>query len=182
MKILDIILQNWRIKKAIKFISKESKVLDIGSFDGSLFKKLGSKLQYGIGIEPLLFSQEKGVNYTLYPGFFPKDMPAEKEFDSITLLAVFEHIPKEIQVEIAERCYNLLKTNGKVIITVPSEKVDIILDILIKLKLADGMEEEQHYGFKPKETVLIFKEPNFKLIHNSTFQFGLNNLFVFEKI
>jgi len=50
------------------------------------------------------------------------------------------------------------------------------------LRLIHGMSLEEHYGFKPEHTEQIFSVPQFKLLHKSTFQLGLNNLFVFEKI
>jgi hypothetical protein len=77
--------------------------------------------------------------------------------------------------------YNLLKPKGRVIVTVPSPQVDYILEILLKLKLIDGMSLEEHYGFKPSDTEIIFSK-GFKLIKKKKFQLGLNNLYVFEKV
>jgi hypothetical protein len=44
------------------------------------------------------------------------------------------------------------------------------------------MSLEEHFGFEPKDTPRIFSNPRFKLITHTSFQLGLNNLFVFERI
>ncbi len=182
MKLIDNVLRDWRISKTKKFIPKHAIILDIGAFDGMLFKKNAKKMSLGIGIEPLIKEKIVGDNYTIYPGMFPEFMPENVDFDVITMLAVFEHVPKDKQQVVAESCFKLLKKGGVVIITVPSAIVDKILDILMFLKLADGMSTDEHYGFEPEDTLKIFCKPNFKLVNKSKFQLGVNNLFVFEKL
>lgn len=59
--------------------------------------------------------------------------------------------------------------------------MDDILRWLSASKLIDGMSLEEHYGFEIENTVELFCEPLFRLAHRSTFQLGLNNLFVFER-
>lgn len=182
MKAIDRYLQSVRIAKAKKFINKNDAILDIGSVDGVMFDAWRGFISKGIGVDPTLKEIIKKNNYILYPGYFPEACPKEETFDAITLLAVLEHIPVSQQEMLAENCHQFLKSNGKLIITVPSPQVDIILAILTKLRLIDGMSLEEHFGFEPKHTTQIFSEPRFKLIHKSNFQLGLNNLFVFEKI
>jgi 2-polyprenyl-3-methyl-5-hydroxy-6-metoxy-1,4-benzoquinol methylase len=182
MKAIDKYLQRVRITKAKKFIQKNDSVLDIGSVDGVMFEAWQGFISKGIGVDPTLKEIIKKDNYILYPGYFPEACPKEENFDAITLLAVLEHIPTSQQEALAKNCHHFLKTKGKLIITVPSPQVDIILAILTKLRLIDGMSLEEHFGFEPKHTPQIFSEPRFKLIHKSHFQLGLNNLFVFEKI
>ncbi len=43
------------------------------------------------------------------------------------------------------------------------------------------MSLEEHYGFEPGDTAVIFAGPRFRLLHHSRFQLGLNHLYVFEK-
>ncbi len=142
---------------------------------------MGSRLRAGFGIEPLLSERKQGKSYTLEPGFFPKTRPDTGDWDAITLLAVLEHIPREQHAALTNACHELLKAGGRVIITVPSPFVDHILRILKTFRLIDGMSLEEHFGFDPKDTVGIFAEPRFRLIRHERFQFGLNNLYVFEK-
>ena len=178
MKWLDRYLQDQRIKKAKDYIPIGSTVLDIGSDDGILFKKV-KNIQSGIGIEPKIEKEIVGNNFRIIKGYFPNDCAGQK-FDVITLLAVLEHIPPAELEKFGFDCYDTLNTDGLVIITVPSPKVDLLLTIFQKLKLIDGMSLEEHHGFKVTDTRNIFSENTFKLIAHEKFQMGLNNLFVFQ--
>jgi hypothetical protein len=74
-----------------------------------------------------------------------------------------------------------LRSGGRLIVTVPSPAVDTILVGLRTIRLLDGMSLEQHYGFSPAETRLLFGFAGLTLTAQKRFQFGLNNLFVFVK-
>jgi SAM-dependent methyltransferase len=182
MKALDKYLQRVRINKAKKYIKKGDSVLDIGSVDGIMFEKWEGYISHGVGVDPTLKETIKTDFYQLYPGYFPNACPKGIKFNAITLLAVLEHIPTSEQKSLAENCHQYLKEGGRLIITVPSPQVDQILEILLKLKLIEGMSLEEHYGYKPEDTEQIFSSPMFKLLKKEKFQLGLNNLFVFEKI
>lgn len=180
MKFIDRFLQSWRISVAIKHIPADSLVLDVGCYDGLLFEKLGSKLSYGIGIDPLI-KHEKHSNYELLTGYFPSDLREKKQFNAITMLAVLEHIPQDVIQSFAQACADALLPGGKLIITVPDAKVDHILAVLSFLRLIDGMSLEEHHGFDVRQTPSIFGSVGLKLMNHSSFQLGLNNLFVFQK-
>ena len=75
----------------------------------------------------------------------------------------------------------MLKPGGRIVITVPSPRVDDILHLLIRLHLIAGMSAHEHYGFKPAHTLGVFAAPRFRVLKKARFQLGLNNLFVFEK-
>lgn len=182
MKKLDVILQNMRINKAQKFVRKGDAVLDIGSVEGVMFEKLRDRISSGTGIDPLLEKEVKTDLYHLIPGYFPDVVPQGKTFDVITMLAVLEHIPADKQEAMVENCWKYLNPGGRVVITVPSPTVDHILAVLTFLRLVDGMSLEEHYGFEAKDTGKLFTGKRFKMLHHSTFQLGLNHLFVFEKI
>jgi len=183
MKFLDRVLRDWRIRKCMPFVRAKDKVLDIGCFDGYLFEKLKVKsIKQSIGLDPLLIERIEKDNYTLIPGVFPDNLPNHNGFDSIVMLAVLEHIPREKQKQISIEFYKILENNGRVIITVPSPFVDHILWVLSKLRLIDGMSLDEHYGFKVEEIPQLFDTNKYKLIKHKKFQLGLNNLFVFEKL
>ena len=97
------------------------------------------------------------------------------------MFAVLEHIPRSEHLTLADACYDLLRSGGLVVITVPSRAVDHILWLLRALRLIDGMSLEEHFGFEVSEVPTIFDPPRFKLVRRERFQLGLNHLFVFEK-
>ena len=185
MKLIDRILQRWRISKAVKHLPDGSRVLDIGCFGGELFSMAGGRIRTGVGIDPLLpdsQDMEQFENIVFVKGFFPADMPTLTDrFDSIVALAVFEHVPEDMQHDFVRVCFDLLNENGKVILTVPSPFVDKILAILAKLRLIDGMSMDEHHELSIGGISDLFEKNGFLLLRHSKFQLGLNNLFVFQK-
>lgn len=180
---LDIVLQKWRIRKALPFIPERARILDIGCLDGVLFEIMEKKLEYGTGIDPLVFP-EKTNQYELIQGFFPQGLEGKVSgrFNVITMLAVLEHIPEKVLPVFTAACNHFLDNNGVVIITVPDPKVDRILEVLQFLKLVKTMSFEEHYGYDIRQTVPLFEKAGFQCIAHKKFQLGLNNLFVFRKI
>lgn len=183
MTLLDRILQRWRMLRASKYIPPGSRVLDIGCADGVIFEMLKNRISEGIGIDPILDEVITEDRYHLYPGHFPEALPATMEkFDVITLLAVIEHIPSEQLSAFACACAESLNPNGHLIITVPSKLVDPILEVLVRLRLVKGMSLEEHHRYEVSSTPTIFSVAGLRLVKAKRFQFGLNNLFVFQKI
>ena len=182
MKLLDRFIQKWRMRRALRQVFPQARVIDVGAHHGELFQALGGRLIAGFGVEPVIAAPIKTPGYVIYPGLFPAVRPPEGGWDVITLLAVLEHVPRAEQTALAAACHDLLRVGGRVIITVPSELVDHILAVLKFLRLIDGMSLEEHFGFQPGETPRIFSAPQFRLIRHQRFQLGLNHLFVFEKV
>jgi SAM-dependent methyltransferase len=112
---------------------------------------------------------------------FPSDLPDDRPFDVITMLAVLEHIPRDDQPALAEACARALKPGGRLVVTTPAPAADRLLDMMKALHLIHGMELGQHYGFEPGETPGIFEAAGFTLVHRSSFEFRLNHLFVLER-
>lgn len=183
MKLVDRILQEMRFKQAVKYIPNKSTLLDIGALNGELFDFLGDSLEEGVGYDNANTQTIKKDNYSIHPNTFPDSNINGQQFDAAVLLAVFEHIPPEVQVEMVANLRKHLKPSGKVIITVPSPLVDLILPVLNFFHLIDHDEFSihQHYGFKPKDLIPLFESNNFSLHKRKLFQLGLNNLFVFTK-
>ncbi len=181
MKLLDRLLQRWRIAKALPFIPRGARVLDVGCGDGALFRLLGNRIHQGLGIDPMLAAPVREERYALLPGRFPEDLPGTGPFDAITLFAVLEHIPPAQQRPLAEGCARLLKPGGFLVVTSPARRVDRLLRLLFFLRLIDGMSLAEHYGFDPRQTPAVFSLPGLDLVKRATFQLGLNHLFVFRK-
>lgn len=177
---LDRYLRDVRIVKAKGFVQQGDVVVDVGCADGIMFERWNGLIEFGHGIDPILEEKQDAPGYALYPGLFPDGLPQIK-CNVITMLAVLEHIPPDEQAKLSNVCHEMLEPDGRVVITVPSAKVDSILGLLDRLRLVDGMSMEEHYGFDPAHTPRIFAQPLFRLVHRRRFQLGLNNLFVFEK-
>jgi Methyltransferase domain len=180
VKKLDRYLRDVRIAKAKDFVREGDVVVDVGCADGVMFERWKGLIEFGYGVDPILKEKREDPGYDLYPGLFPEGLP-EVSCDVITMLAVLEHIPPEGQAMLPDVCHGMLEPGGRVVITVPSPRVDDILRGLDALRLVDGMSMDEHYGFDPSRTLDIFEAPRFRLIHRRRFQLGLNNLFVFEK-
>ncbi len=179
MKALDLLLQRWRVARAVPWVRPGDRLLDVGCFDRTLLERVAGRISVGVGVDPLAEPWENGRTKVLR-GVFPDDFDFEPgSFDCLTMLAVFEHA--EDPDALAAACHALLKPGGRAVLTVPHPAVDPILDALMFLKLADGMSTEEHHGFDVRETVPIFERAGFRLLAARAFQLGLNRLFVFER-
>jgi 2-polyprenyl-3-methyl-5-hydroxy-6-metoxy-1,4-benzoquinol methylase len=178
---MDRWIQKQRINQVIRQIPLGSNVLDVGCFQGELLRAMGKRLNMGFGMDPLLPQPVAKPRYKLLKGIFPDDWNIKTELNCVTLLAVFEHIASEKQKPTTKKIFDLLLPGGLAILTVPSKKADRLLNILSRAGLIHGMSLEEHYGFNSADTINIFESAGFKLIKHRTFQFGLNNLFVFKR-
>jgi SAM-dependent methyltransferase len=181
LKALDRWLRDRRIARVKPYVPRGARLLDIGCGDGALIAGLRGYLGPSVGLDPGLAAPVHGDGYELISGRFPDDVPSGQKFDAITMLAVLEHLPPNVQVLLAPAFNELLNPGGRLIITVPSPRVDDILHVLLRLRLIAGIAVHEHYGFQPQDTLGLFPEPRFRSLRHSRFQLGLNNLFVFEK-
>ena len=140
-------------------------MLDIGCSDGILFRLIPGI--NGVGVEPALDKPKNIDNVKFLKGYFPEAVPRGEVFDKICMLAVLEHIPVEKQPQVAQSCFQHLKPNGYLIITVPIPAVDRILDVLVFMRLVEGIEIHQHYGFKPSKVPAFFKDAGLHLVQTS---------------
>lgn len=179
MRFGDRFLQQWRIRVAESWIPDGSRVLDIGCYQGEFLQYMGDRIVDSIGIDPLA-PEIKTEHYALLKDTFsPPTNFGPNTFDAIVILATFEHM---INTDcIAMECARILRPAGRVIITVPSPLVDQIIDILVRMRVLDGMSMEEHHGFQPSQLPHIFRKASLFLLARRRFQLGLNNLFVFEK-
>ena len=165
-----------------RYLPERARVLDIGcGNDGALFTVLKDRIGSGVAIDTDAVPEDYG-DFRFIQGHAPEDLPADETFDAILMLAFLEHIPADIQRDIAEHCWALLNTNGRVICTVPSPQVDNLIQLGKRLRILDGIHEDEHYGFEPSHTVSLFVDRGFKLHSARRFQLGLNHLCVFEKV
>ena len=179
MRVVDRVLQDWRARVARRWIPPQDRVLDIGCHQGEFLRQLGDGIGPSLGLDPLAVPEEN-ARFRLLAEPFREPLPlGDASFDAVVMLATLEHIrDKE---PLARECFRLLRPGGRVIITVPSSGVDRIVDLLVRVRLADGMSLDEHHGFDPVDTPAIMARHGFLLEHRGQFQCGLNHLFVFRK-
>lgn len=179
MRTLDRMLSRWRIAKATAWVRPGDRLLDVGCYDGSLIARVRGRIDGAVGIDAVAEPAD-AAGVRIVKGSFPTDLPADAgTFDCITALAVLEHV--EDPEAFAAACRDLLRPGGRAVLTVPHPFVDRIVDALIFLRLADGMDFEEHHGFDVSETGPIFERAGLASVARESFQLGLNRLFVFEK-
>ncbi len=179
MKMIDRWLQSWRERKVRAWLKPSARVLDIGCHQGEFLERLSEGIRESVGLDPL--AQARATTAFVLqavPFAEPLNFPAGR-FDAIILLATLEHIRDK--APLAREARRLLAPGGRLIMTVPSPRVDDIVHTLVRLGLADGMSLEEHHGFQPADTAPIFTAAGLQLEHHETFQLGLNHLFVFKQ-
>jgi 2-polyprenyl-3-methyl-5-hydroxy-6-metoxy-1,4-benzoquinol methylase len=179
MKVTDRALQQWRIRRALRWVRPGAHVLDVGCSEGELFRAAGRRIASGVGIDLLdPVDWRGGDGVVRRTGSFPTAVPPGETFDAIVMLAVVEHVEEPELKAWAHECVRLLRPGGRVVITVPAPAVDKILHVAMALHLLDGMEAHQHHGFDPTNVPDIFGAAGLRLETSRRFQLGLNNLFV----
>lgn len=179
MRWADRIIQDWRLRKAEAWLPAGGDVLDIGCHQGELLRRVRGRIRSGVGLDPLAREvDEPGLRLLAQPFREPLPFP-DASFDAVVMLATLEHFHDTAPV--ARECRRLLRPGGRVVITVPAAIVDMLVDILVRLRLADGMSLDEHHGFDPATTPAIFEPEGFRRLIWQRFQLGCNHLFVFEK-
>jgi 2-polyprenyl-3-methyl-5-hydroxy-6-metoxy-1,4-benzoquinol methylase len=181
LKTIDRLLQWWRIATVRPYIKKGARVLDIGCADGALFRQLENRIASGVGADLALQQSVGNRRFYLIAGQIPAEVVAAGDFDAVTMLAVVEHLPDDVIVDLRQQCARALKSGGLLLITVPSVQVDRILSVLTRLHLIAGMSLHEHHGFNPDDVPKWFGVSGLSLVHARTFQLGYNHLFVFRK-
>jgi 2-polyprenyl-3-methyl-5-hydroxy-6-metoxy-1,4-benzoquinol methylase len=180
MNALDRLLQRHRYRVAKKYIAPGSRILDIGSSDGSLFGYLGERIVPSLGVDLVAEPSEFPGGHQLLRGGVDQIDEAE-QFDCATALAVLEHLTTEQLRDFGGELFRRVKPGGTFVATVPSPLVDPILDVMMKLKLLDGMETEQHHGAQVDDIITTLEHTGWKVNVRKHFQLGLNNLVVLTR-
>lgn len=176
---MDRFLQAWRMAEAHAWVDAGATVLDIGTADGTLFRRWRVR---GVGIDPDADESLSTADVRLVRGTFPDALPATMDpLDAATALAVLEHLD-ESELRIWENSlHDLLRPGGRFVATVPHPFVDQILHVLMALRVIDGMHTHEHHGFQVAAVRETFGEPRWRLVNQRRFQLGLNNVFVLER-
>jgi 2-polyprenyl-3-methyl-5-hydroxy-6-metoxy-1,4-benzoquinol methylase len=156
---LEKFLQKLRFSKVINMLHGD--VLDFGGNEGEL--KQFVKGSYSI------------VNYDHSP-------MEGKEFDTIVLLAVIEHINVEEVYLIFQKLFKHLKKGGKIILTTPTPQSKWLLELLAALRILDkqNIEEHKHY-WNIKEIYDLAEMNGLRVEFYENFQLGFNQFAILVK-
>ena len=180
---LDRALRSLRERQATPHVPRGARLLDVGCGDGHFLRRLGPQIHDSVGIDPDAPETDGPAaatpRFRLIRGRFPYELDTIGQFDVIAMLAVFEHFDDADRPRIVDACRRLLRPGGRVVMTVPAPIVDRIVDVLVKLRVAHGMDIGSHHGYDPEQTPRLFT--GFRLARRERFELGLNHLFVLER-
>jgi len=172
--------QDWLKQKGITTLEDEriqyvlphvkGKLLDIGCGENNLVKKWKN----GIGVDVYPWP---GVDIVCDTTKLPF---TNDSFDTITIVAALNHIPKRTLV--LQEATRVLKPNGRLVFTMINEKVGWLCHKIIwwdKDQHERGMEHGEKYGLNDNYLKKLLKEHNFEIIVQKKVSFfGLNNTYV----
>lgn len=176
-------------EERFNMVAKEcrGRVLDVGCGEYSLFIKKYIGVENGIGIDVYAYEGVENIVEDL------TNLPFENEsFDTVTLVAVGGHIPKQYRVTEFMEFSRVLKYGGRLVMT-EGERITQTIGHMwrhFSLKLIGkedmdserGMEEEEEYCMPSKEIMTYLNTKPLRFKKRIRFQWGLNNVYVAEKI
>lgn len=167
---------------ALRHVPVGSVVCDIGTYDGRFFSLAADKHVTGVGLDPELqgsLPKVDGVEFRR--GTASEVLTMLDHFDVVTALAVLEHIPVDAMVRELTNVREHLKPDGRLVITLPSPRVDAILKVLAVLRLIEGQMLHQHYGLSLEVAEKVICSSGFDIVERRSFQLGLNTVVVFQR-
>jgi len=167
------------------------KCLDIGCGRYNRFIKQFVK-NNGIGIDVYKYDGLTNKNIVQDMTHLPF---ADRSFDTVTLIANINHIPKSIRAKELKEIHRILKKNGKLIITMGNPLIEILVHKVVwfydkffktnvDVDTERGMEFDEEYYLTDKQIISLLADANFKFIKRKKFitQWGLNHLIISNKI
>ncbi len=157
----------------------QGNVLDIGCGHNELIKSYRAKGRQGVGADVFPFEGvDKIVDTTKLPY-------ADKQFDTVTIIAALNHIPLGKRIAVLNEAYRVLENKGRLIVTMINGTIGYLCHKLMWWDFDQGEREvdwkEENYGLSNKYVTEIIGKCGFRLIKRKRFVYGLNNLFIFEK-
>jgi ubiquinone/menaquinone biosynthesis C-methylase UbiE len=161
--LLESFLTKQRAKRANTLIQKKSRrerILDIGCGSFPYFLTVVDfKEKYGI--DPFVSTsliKTKSIKLIKNKVDSKKLSFQDNYFDTVTMLAVFEHIDGDKLMPILKEIHRVLKKDGLFIITTPAPWADKLLHQMSKLGLISSEEIHEHKHNHPRRKIENFLE------------------------
>ncbi|HEU5003786.1 MAG TPA: class I SAM-dependent methyltransferase [Actinomycetota bacterium] len=177
---VDRLLERQRLAQALAYVPAGVRLLDVGCGDGALLRAAGSRIGWGVGIDPALPGTIIGRNYRLVRGAFPQHLDDRDPFDVITLLALLEEVPRGQLPALASACAMHLHPGGRLIVTTPSPGVDGVARLLESAHVISGPPRRRTL-LDAAEIRDVFAAAGLSIEASRHFELGYNNVLVFAR-
>ncbi len=160
------LLEKWLAKKRANIANrlipshlKKGRVLDIGCGQTPYFL-LTSQFRESYGLDRALAKiQLPDPSIKLFDFDLEKNrvLPFQDNFfETVTLLAVFEHLEPASLPQICQEIRRVLKPQGKLVLTLPTPIGDSLQQFLAKLRIVSPLEIAEHKAKYPKAKVVDY--------------------------
>ena len=182
--LLEPMLADLRAQKANKLIPaslRSGRILDIGCGTYPYFlahTSFAEKFAIDqLPLPPRTASELKIESFTLDLEIKPQ-LPFENSFfESVTLLAVVEHLDPSLMAILFKEVYRVLKPGGMVVLTTPAAWSDGILKFMARINLVSAEEIQEHaYAYTLPLLGWYFGQAGFEMtkVKFGYFEFMLN--------
>jgi SAM-dependent methyltransferase len=174
MQGIEPLLQELRIWKVAPHIEKHGVLVDFGcDEEETLLRRFAPKQRFCIGIDVIAVPQRQG-NRAIIRADLNQELPLPSNCaTTVTMLAVLEHL-KDPSTAVSE-AFRILRPGGKLLLTVPSAKVERLLPLLAKVGLVRKEMIEQHENyFSTKELEAMAWGAGFRSARAERWELGCN--------
>lgn len=171
---IEPLLRKLRMRPVVARIKPGEVLVDVGCDDPPLtLLAFQDQFDQLIGLDIAVKDRSEGKIALKYANFDDKIPLASNTADTITMLAVLEHL--DYPEAIVKELYRIAKPGGQVLLTVPAPPVKPILELLAKMGVVrqDMIAQHKNY-FTKKQLYKIFSDVGFKNIRVTNFQLIFN--------
>ena len=155
-------------------------VLDIGCGMNEMLKRYRSTEGMGIGVDVYPWPGTDLVCDTTQLPF------STSAFDTVAMLACLNHVPFSNRDQVLQEVKRVLKDEGQILITMINPVVGFFAHTIRHHydpdQLERGMGEDEEYGLGTRTMKKLLTANSFRIVETVPFVFGLNQLYVAEKL
>lgn len=175
--LLSPFLRDRRIAAAKPYLS--GRVLDVGCADGPLCKFVGPDRYLGIDLDPRAVAAASAAHPS-HRFELLDDLPPGETFDTISALAVIEHVPDPTAWLLGMSGH--LAPGGRIVLTTPHARWEPLHDVAARLRLASREAQEEHETvFDERSLRAVIAEAGLRTVLYRRFLLRLNQLAVAER-